>query len=269
MRTMMSMRGLALHALIALAGLALASPALATPVNHGNFSSTNFDFLQVPEDTDQVSDPTDPDELYGAPIVVGDGLLFTPNSNFVAASQDGGPTDNTNSKITMTMMSKSTSNPIDIIAFNESGDTTLSGSSALTQVVAGGVIKILEIDGVVAPTSILLADIAISSTFTPNPISNGALFFSPGDNGLTNWSGLALVDLNAALAGLGYTGPGGVTKATISFDNNLTASTFAAGDSAQIQKKNQLIIEVIPEPGTGLLVGLGLLGLATRRRLSH
>ena len=59
------------------------------------------------------------------------------------------------------------------------------------------------------------------------------------------------------------------TRVVLSMDNDLFAFS-EAGTSASIQKKvvsgPAIVIEVVPEPGTALLVGLGLLGLGARAR---
>ena len=91
MRTMTSMRGLALSALTALAGLALASPAVAAPVFCGtnqicydDLSGTFIDWTDINETIQTLDDApaTALDGLYGEPTASGGGnnVIFDPNS---------------------------------------------------------------------------------------------------------------------------------------------------------------------------------------------
>ncbi len=79
------------------------------------------------------------------------------------------------------------------------------------------------------------------------------------------WSGFLSLDVDAVIAAGG--GSGQATLVHISLANGLTAFA-ASGAAARIEKKDidGLAITVVPEPGTALLFGLGLLGLASTGR---
>ena len=87
----------------------------------------------------------------------------------------------------------------------------------------------------------------------------------PEGAGTRIWTGFLSIDVDSVIAGGG--GSGQATLVRISLANTLTA--FAeSGASARIEKKDidGLAITVVPEPGTALLMGLGLFGLAASNR---
>jgi hypothetical protein len=149
---------------------------------------------------------------------------------------------------------------IDDVLLTEAGDTTLSsflGAFAATTVSASVFVDIFEIDGV----SVNNINGNASMVFT----QNGQ--FESNDEGYDThiWTGSLLIDLDSIIASAG--GSGRATRIQLNLDNTLVA--FAAdGASARIEKKDidGLAITVIPEPTTAVLMGLGLLGLASIRR---
>ncbi len=274
MRTMISMRGLALHALIALAGVTLASPAFAAPVFCGGANTICYDdwmgssvmWTGIQETVLSADDApaTALDGLYQAPIgnASGTSLLFDPSS-FEAQSTSGTPAiDVTHSLLNATIMSAPSAAPLDSITISESGDYSFvgfGGSSAT------------GISGTISGQIIILESTAFGTTPTVFDIDNidGVLSVSTGGStipgghfdtfdaagpGAVNWT----IDYFLDLSGLG------VTKAEIQLDNILSASSEPT-TSSLIQKKVSLF--VVPEPGTAVLVSLGLVGLAVRRRL--
>ena len=206
------------------------------------------------------------------PIVSADTLDFNPNT-FEAQcplpSCTGGSTlvDDT---LTFTIQANS-GQIIDDIILSEAGDFSLStfipNDLAVTSVAANIFIDILEIDGI-AVNNINANDTMV---FT----NGGSFIRSHAADGVGTsggaWTGLLNIDLDAIIAGAGATG--NATRVTLNINNTLTAF---AGDGlggpgaalAFIEKKDfdGLAVTVVPEPGTALLMGLGLVGLASVRR---
>jgi hypothetical protein len=246
---MRSIRWLAVSTIVAL-GLAGASASLATTV-HGNFSGTNVDFLGVQETT---TSPGDPEPLFGAPTVIGNQLLFFPTG--FASTSAGGSSDVTSSQMQMFIDAKPLST-IDQISITEFGEKDLAGvGTAATSASVSAVVDItvLEVNNVLLTTPIFIAGNVM--TFTPD--DDYAL---PGDLGFSIWTGNLLIDIESVVDN--------VTRLQLTFKNILD-TTSEAGTTAFIQKDvvsgPVVVIEVIPEPGTAILLGLGVAGLALRRR---
>jgi len=233
-----------MRGLLALAVLLALAPAASATVVYGDFSGTNVDFLGVQE-TSTFGPPTE--QLFDAPIVLGDQLLFFP-TNFSANSANGGVTQ-VGSQLQATIMATN-GTTLTNFSITEFGDTTLTGvGTAATGTFGGlgGTITVLEVNGV--PTS---------PTFIPITPDN-AFFTLTANPGLTNWSLTTTVDIGSAVPG--------ATKVFLSFDNNLVASS-EAGTSSSIQKKvvnGPAVVITVPEPGLFTLL-VGTLVLGVRRR---
>ena len=76
---------------------AISLPTIAAPINYGNFSGANVNFLQVTEDS-----ATDPTPLFGPPTVAGDGMTFSPTAAF-SANASSGSIDLTDGKLNTTI----------------------------------------------------------------------------------------------------------------------------------------------------------------------
>jgi hypothetical protein len=238
--------------------LALALLGFSASVSHaafyGNFSSPGgtVSFLNV----------ADLNDLYGAPTASGNSLDFSPNA-FEAECALSGTCPPTPHSVTDTLTLQIDANSghfIDDILLTEAGDTSLQsfiGAFAATTVVADIFVDVLEIDGVTVNS----VNANASMVFT----QNGEYESNDEGYGAHIWSGSLLLDIDAVIFDAGEVGQ--ATLVEISMSNTLTA--FAEGGAtARIEKKDidGLAITVIPEPGTALLVGLGLLGLCTTRR---
>jgi hypothetical protein len=243
----------------ALACLALclvcATSARATTI-HSNVSGATVNFTDISEG----SPSGDPEPLYGQPSAVGDTLVFPTTSNFAASSLDGGASDQTDGKLTLTMEAKA-GYTLTSLNISEGGLTTLNapfGGDAFTQVVGFAVVKVLEIDNlpVVLP--------AVQSFMSFSPLGGQYLLSSIGGSSYaTGWTG-TLTSLF----------PAGTTKALVTLNNNLFAASLGNGTRAFIDKKAfeiDIETELVPEPTTvalGLFAAGGVALTSLRRRFA-
>jgi hypothetical protein len=242
--------------LAAFAALAFSSALLPASNVHaaayGNFSGSTVDFLNV----------RDQNGLFGAPTVSVDSLDFNPSTFEVQCPGAPGCPPSpamVDDTLTITIDAKNGSS-IDSVLLSEAGDTTLSSflnALAATSVSATVFVDIFEIDGVAVNNINGNAQM----TFT----RNGQYETNDEGVGTFIWTGSLLIDLDQIIANAG--GNGHATLVTLNLNNTLVA--FAqSGASARIEKKDfdGLAITIVPEPGTALLMGLGLAGLAGVRR---
>lgn len=228
---------------------------------YGNFSdpSGSVDFLNV----------QDNNGLFGAPTVSGNNLDFSP-SNFEAdcsTAPSCAPAAHTVTDLLLFEIDARNGYVIDTIVMTEAGDTTLfsiANALAATTVVADVFVDVLEVGG--SPVSVLTPiNGSGAMVFTPT----GAFATNIQGNGTRTWSGLLSLDIDQVIANSGVAVNGQATLVRVSLSNTLTAYA-ESGATARIQKKDidGLAITVIPEPGTALLMGFGLMGLASARRRS-
>jgi len=223
---------------------------------YGDFSS--------PTGTVSFLDVRDLNDLYGMPTASGNSLDFSPNTFEADCSLSAGcpPTPHNVSDTLTFQIDADAGNFIDSLLLTEAGDTTLQSfldAFAATTVVGDVFIDVLEING--APVNNINA--AASMIFS----QNGDYDSTDEGYGTHIWSGLLLLDISQVIADAGEVGQ--ATLVGVSLSNTLTA--FAeSGATARIEKKDidGLAITVIPEPGSALLIGLGLavLGSTQRRR---
>jgi len=233
-------------------GSALLLASASQAANYGDFNGSTVSFLNV----------RDQNGLFGAPTVSGDSLDFSPNSfEAVCPGAPGCPPSPAMVDDTLTITIQANSGSyIDDVLLSEAGDTTLSSfldAFAASTVSATVFVDIFEIDGVAVNN--INGNAAM--TFT----QNGQFESNDEGYGTHVWTGSLLIDLDSIIASAG--GSGRATRVELNLDNTLVA--FAAdGASARIEKKDidGLAITVVPEPTTAVLMGLGLLGLASIRR---
>lgn len=251
-----------LCSLLAAASLGIAGAAGATAI-HGSFVGTDYTF-GTPGVTGQLVQETsnagDPEPLFGAPVVVGNVLLFSPAAFTAQASGAGGFAD-TGSQLQFELVGNTALDFIDKITLQEFGDAVFVGlGTAATGafINMAGFVTVLEVDG----SAITPLVIGFTGTFTAGPSFD--LVSNPGT---TLWKGEAVVDIDAALAANSIPFTGGATKVRVSLDNDLYAFS-EAGTLAKVQKKvaNGVVITV-PEPAALAWLALGALGFALRRRI--
>lgn len=231
---------------------ALLSASTAQAVLYGDFNGSTVDFLAV----------QDQNGLFGAPTVSGDSLDFSPNTfEAICPGAPSCPPDPAlvDDTLTITIQANSGSY-IDDVLLTEAGDTVLSSflnAFAATQVSATVFVDIFEIDGV----SVNNINGNAQMVFT----NGGQYTTTNGYLGTNVWTGTLLIDLDAIIAANQATGR--ATRVQLNLNNTLIAFA-ASGASARIEKKDidGLAITIVPEPGTALLMGLGLAGLASVRR---
>jgi hypothetical protein len=207
-------------------------------------------------------DVQDQNGLFGAPTASGDSLDFSPNAFEADCSSDPGcpPTPVTiDDTLTLTIQANEGSFIEDIV-FSEAGDTTLESfvdALAASVVAATVFVDIFEIDGV----SVNNISESIAMVFS----QDGQYESTDEGYGTHLWDGSLTIDLDAIIADAG--GTGRATRVQINLNNTLTAFA-ASGATSRIEKKDidGLAITVVPEPGTALLFGLGLAGLAVAGR---
>ena len=242
----------------------LAAPLRAQPINYGNHPGTDVTFNQVVEDS-----ATDSTPLFGAPLVSGNGMSFTPTAAFNAKSITGIPAvDITDGKLSFTLdANNSNLGAIHTVAVTERGDYTLQGSgTAVTHVTVGAPVDltVTGIDGVaVTPIPLLPQNLV----FTP---SAGAYNLVSNSGTGVAWFGSISINVDALLAAAG--GPSGrITEVQYVMDNTLFAQSESSS-VAIIEKKNATdgvgITVNTPEPSTAVLALLGSLALVwhVRRR---
>lgn len=247
---------LACGALAIAASLAVAGASSAVPIHHGDFAGQAVSFLHVSEDS-----TTDPGALplFGTPTVGGASLDF--NGISFASSSSASEIDLTNGTLSMAIATQG-GGSIDAIELLEAGDYTLigvPGAPALASVSAAVYLDIVEVDGVgIDPISLQFEPV-----FSP---SSGQFDLSTGGPLLAGiWNGALAIDVTQALRDRGI--QGGATKVWLTLSNVL--ATLSGSDSASFINKTDLDIsvQVVPEPTTFLLVGMGLIGLLVARRL--
>lgn len=207
-------------------------------------------------------DVQDVNGLYGMPTASGNSLDFSPNAFEADCSVSGScpPTPHQVDDTLTLQIDADAGFFIDDILLTEAGDTSLQafgGAFAATTVVADVFVDVLEING----SSVNSVNGNAQMVFT----QNGEYETTDEGTGTHIWTGQLLLDVDGVIAAAGESGR--ATLVELSLSNTLTAYA-ESGATARIEKKDVdgLAITVIPEPGTALLMALGLMGLATPRR---
>ncbi|MFG0257198.1 MAG: hypothetical protein ACF8GE_04780 [Phycisphaerales bacterium JB043] len=228
-----AMNKLAISVAASVAAVALwTSPAHAfVPWSNANGSATGFDWMNGGSTTGLYGDPT---------LVNGNTLLFFPNS-FRADSADG-VTDIVTDTLVVDILANIGSE-IDSIVISEFGDYAINGAG--------------QID--------IVGDVTITDLNDPGRQAMDSLVVNPGNTitaaGNGSWDGSMVIDL-AGLGGDSW------TWIHIELTNTLTAQS-QSGTSSFVSKKiggAGIQMTLIPTPGAGVLLGIGGLFAARRRR---
>jgi len=232
-------------------GFVLASPASALPGNfvYTDVIGTDVDYLGINETTNTGTEEFEQPSLAGA-----DSLVFFP-TDYTAEATGAGGSDFVASLLNVTIMAKN-STTLDVFRFTELGDSLLiggAGSAAFGFIQLSGVLTVLEdTSGPIVPIPIGFSVVDGNVTFAPTDFLT-----LPANFGASTWSGVVEIDLTGLNA----------TKLELQLDNNLLVQTFAVGETSRLQKKfGGVRLDIIPEPTTSVLVGLGLAALGLRRR---
>jgi hypothetical protein len=247
--------------LAALAACFSYQSAAAASINYGSHSGTSVTYIDV---TEEALTAGDAEPLFGAPVFSGDSFDFNP-VGFDAHASGAGGNDPTGARLTFSVQAAA-GFAITNIQFGEAGDVTLSGAGTdgtSAVVTAAGTITITSVDGAaIAP---IVQPISLS--FTP---SGGTYGLVSDGGGLpiyhTQWTGSLAVNVSQILTAEAVPFALGATDVSIDIVNTLTATSEAGTQSLIAKKDFGAVAITVPEPGTGLLAGLAIAGLAVSRR---
>lgn len=225
--------------LLAWGALSLASlPARGMPFSYPDAVGTTLTFTGISEES--ITDPTL--ALFGMPVVVGDGLVFSPS--LFSASASGGAVDQRTGALSMTVEALP-GEGIHNLELRESGSYTLDGPfMAFAEAQVAGVVlgEVTEIDQlpVVAGLDLLFSIPVIFSGGT------GVFTLGASPEVAVPWSGSASIDIDAFIASRG--GSGTATRVQWSLANNTLAALSAVGTGAAISKSSLSVNGNVAEP---------------------
>lgn len=201
---------------------------------------------------DDVAFTFDDGSLFGTANVVGNSLIFLPDS-FSAESLDGAGTVTAHETLIIDVMVTTEGFQIESLGMFEQGDYILDGANA--SVAASGYLQAVS-----QTTTCGFIACLDSNIFNAGPFTDTAGATSP-------WTGDTSIELADT------TGWNSDTHLSVTFQNNLSAYTEVFGEEAYIEKKLGaigLIVNPVPVPAAAWLFGSGLLALAgVARRRKH
>ena len=195
--------------------------------------------------------------LWTRPVAAGDTLVFNPTAYTATCPGAGCPSGAV--EVDDTLEFTITANPgqsLGIILFQESGTASVDTGAGVAQV---------GVDALITQVNITALD---GTAINPISDNGGNLVFAPGDTfnttGVTAFSGSVAVDLDALIAAADPLETRSATSITVILNNPLTSFALGADATGTISK-DAFSVTVVPEPGTALLMGLGLAALASTR----
>ena len=220
-------------------------------IQYGDFTGSTVDYFDVSEDFQG---------LFGAPVVSGDSLVFSPLEfvAFAAQAEDGNIAF-TDGSLSFTVASQSPDQPISSLTLEESGAFAFGGTgteATSVSVAAAFSINILEVDGV--------AFDGASQIVSSNEILSANIVDSPGIGQVYSTS--VNIDIAGLAAALNPSITGNITRASVVLDNQLLAVS-EDGSIAFVDKKSVDVVTItVPEPASVALLGFGSLCVLARRR---
>lgn len=227
----------------------VAAPLPAAMMNHGDFMSDNYTFVDVTEDNLEDS------LFYGAFSTGGDTLLVDPDG-FGIQINPGPGADLLDSELEMMIVPKGDAS-VDQIDFQEEGDYTIQGGGEVTAAVS----YFWQIVGV--------DDTGVDPISGQGTVNFNTTTAATGEIWNVGFNIDLAAELAAAEDAAGQDFGDRITKVNFSFDNTLTANAADALGLAFIKKKQTSGIRItVPEPATFmplLLMGAALLAGFRRR----
>lgn len=228
--------------LCAIMVLVAALPASAAV--YGNFVGSLLTYQGVNE----VTNSADPDGLFGAPILIGNDLIFTPT--IFSSSSVGGTPDLTTATLNFTLVA-APGQTLNSVAINEVGDYTILGGSGATGA---------QINGLLTVTA--FTDTGAVIRTAPLTIAPSGGVYSSGSGQFDASAEIDLSDISPLMA-------------IVNFNNNLqtvsesTSSSFIQKKIAESDDPTIVISPtVVPLPAAVWLFGslIGVLGAIRARR---
>lgn len=253
------------------AGIAPFAGTAGAVVTYGNFTGTDVTYTNV-EETPTVLPGPSPTELFGAPVISGDTLAFTPVNFDVGVS--GGSVEFADGRLT-TGLVLNPGSAIQTVNIFEGGGWGVAGGTSATTALETLVVNQLFITSV---NGVAVNPIVVTPTITFTDTDSGSAkvttslntieFSSSGGLSTGSWNADASFNVPAALAGAGLTGT--VTGLELDLNNQLAVDS-EANSTSFIDKKFFDITTggTVPEPATisGMVLAAGGL-LARRRRIA-
>jgi hypothetical protein len=192
--------------------------------------------------------------LFGSPTVIGDTFFFISNNNFDADASDG--TSVVKSDTLRVRVFAQPGRYFSQVLFASQGDYTVFGGGSSVNVTGGMTINDLD--------SARTANDSFHTSVSPSQGSANSMPVNGNnvDPEIGSWSGTSMIDFTVF-------GQPPVTALDLIFTNTIIAISLP-GETASIvtlpNSQGSFSLSIVPAPSTAALVGLGGLGVLSRRR---